>query len=195
MTSRRNRHIDQGFTLVEILIVVAMLALLLGLAVPYYGGVHARAQFVECQGNLRTVGVGVQAYLNTHDTLPVSEHLANPHTELLAEMLGSYVPAKAFYCPAEKRNGLRYSDRNIAAGNITYFYYCCRKATPYHEASQFLWRAGITNPKWPRGQRLRRLSRMSVCTLPTTADASSDALRSAISTSAAMPKEASRRAA
>lgn len=150
MTSRWNRHIEEGFTLVEILVVVAMLALLLGLAVPYYGGVHARAQFVECQGNLRTVGVGVQTYLNTHDTLPVSEHLANPHTELLAEMLGNYVPAKAFYCPAEKRSDLCYSDKNIAAGNISYFYYCCRKATPNHEASQFLWRAGITNPKWPR---------------------------------------------
>ena len=150
MTIRRNRHIDEGFTLVEILIVVAMIALLLGLALPYFGGAHARAKLVECQSNLRTVGVGVQAYLNTHNTLPVGEHVTNPNPELFAAMLNSYVPAKAFYCPAETRNDLRYSDKNIQAGNITYFYYCCRKATPHHEASQFLWRAGIKNPKWPR---------------------------------------------
>jgi len=150
MPRRSRRHPDEGFTLVETLIVVAIIALLLAMIVPYYGSARARALLVNCQSNLRTVGVGIQAYTQTHNTLPVSEHLANPHPELLSEMLGTYVPAEAFYCPAETRSDLRYCRRNVEAGNITYFYYCCRKATPRHEASQFLWRAGVTNPKWPR---------------------------------------------
>jgi prepilin-type N-terminal cleavage/methylation domain-containing protein len=144
------RHLDEGFTLVETLIVVAIIALLLAMIVPYYGGAHARGLLVKCQSNLRCVGVGVQSYMQTHEALPVSEHLANPHPELLSEMLGSYVPAEAFYCPAEMRSDLRHSKQNVEAGNISYYYYCCRTATPDHEASQFLWRAGATNAKWPR---------------------------------------------
>jgi len=150
MPRRPRRHLDEGFTLVETLIVVAIIALLLAMIVPYYGAAHARGLLVKCQSNLRGVGVGVQSYIQTHDVLPVSEHLANPHPELLSEMLGSYVPAEAFYCPAEMRSDLRCSRQNVAAGNISYYYYCCRTATPDHEASQFLWRAGSTNAKWPR---------------------------------------------
>jgi len=150
MPRRLGHHLDEGFTLVETLIVVGVIALLLAMIVPYYGGAHARALLVNCQSNLRAVGVGVRAYAQTHGALPVSEHLANPHPELLSEMLGSYVPAEAFYCPAETRSNLCYCQRNVEARNISYFYYCCRKATPRHEASQFLWRAGITNAKWPR---------------------------------------------
>jgi prepilin-type N-terminal cleavage/methylation domain-containing protein len=147
---RPKRHLDDGFTLVETLIVVAIIALLLVMIVPYYGSAHARTLLVKCQWNLRGVGVGVQSYSQTHDSLPASEHVANPHAELLTEMLGSYVAAEAFYCPAEVRSDLRYSKQNLQAGNISYYYYCCRKATPDHEASQFLWRAGTTNVKWPR---------------------------------------------
>ncbi len=150
MPGRPRRHVDEGFTLAETIIVVAIIAILLAMIVPYYGSAHARTLLVNCQSNLRCVGVGVQSYMQMHDSLPVSEHLANPHPELLAEMLGSYVTAEALYCPAEMRSDLRYSRQNVEAGNISYYYYCCRKATTNYEASQFLWRAGSTNAKWPR---------------------------------------------
>lgn len=150
MPGRPRRYLDEGFTLAEMLIVVAIIAILLAMLVPYYGSAHARTLLVKCQSNLRGVGVGFQSYLQTHDALPASEQLSNPHPELLAEMLGSYVTAEALYCPAEKRSDLRYSRKNVQAGNISYYYYCCRKATTNYEASQFLWRAGSTNAKWPR---------------------------------------------
>ena len=150
MPHRPRRQLDDGFTLAETLIVVAIIALLVAMIVPYYGSAHARTLLVKCQWNLRCVGVGVQSYIQTHNALPVSEHVANPHAELVREMLGRYAAAEAFYCPAEMRSDLRCSRQNVQAGNISYYYYCCRKATPDHDASQFLWRAGSTNAKWPR---------------------------------------------
>lgn len=52
----------QGFTLVEILVVVSILGLLAGLGIPAIGGAMRKAKSGACLSNLRQIGTAVLAY-------------------------------------------------------------------------------------------------------------------------------------
>lgn len=57
----------RGFTLVEVLVVVSIIALLLGILVPALGGARESARVVACQANQRSVGQGIFAYAHDFD--------------------------------------------------------------------------------------------------------------------------------
>jgi prepilin-type N-terminal cleavage/methylation domain-containing protein len=58
-TSRRKtKSARQGFTLLELLVVVAIIGLLMALLMPALRGARDRAWSVACRGNLRQWGVG-----------------------------------------------------------------------------------------------------------------------------------------
>lgn len=60
--SRAPRH---GFTLIEVLVVVAIIALLITILLPSLTRARYQAQATVCLGNLRQLGIGVIAYANT----------------------------------------------------------------------------------------------------------------------------------
>ena len=51
-----------GFTLIELLVVIAIIALLLGILIPALARVKMAAQTLICSTNLKSYGVGLQAY-------------------------------------------------------------------------------------------------------------------------------------
>jgi prepilin-type N-terminal cleavage/methylation domain-containing protein/prepilin-type processing-associated H-X9-DG protein len=61
------RSTFRGFTLVEIMVVVGIIALLMGLLVPAVGMVQASAKATKSQSNLRQWGLGTIAWANIHD--------------------------------------------------------------------------------------------------------------------------------
>jgi prepilin-type N-terminal cleavage/methylation domain-containing protein len=138
-----------AFTLVELLVVTALIVLVLSLVIPALGRARDQANVMACRANLRSLALGCLMYAGEHDSfLPTDRSVDNPHAGLI-QMLsrGRYVDAKPiYYCPSETRPELCYSERNFEASNIGYFYYSFTERPINRLLSNFL-RKTI---RWPR---------------------------------------------
>jgi prepilin-type N-terminal cleavage/methylation domain-containing protein/prepilin-type processing-associated H-X9-DG protein len=64
---RLTHRIRHGFTLVELLVVLAIIGMLIGLLVPAVIGVLDLANQTACASNLRQIGIATSLYLKDHD--------------------------------------------------------------------------------------------------------------------------------
>ncbi|MHC4442174.1 MAG: type II secretion system protein [Planctomycetota bacterium] len=58
---------NQGFSLLELLVVVSIIALLTGILIPSLAKVRSTAKRTACMSNLHSAAVGFRMYLNTYD--------------------------------------------------------------------------------------------------------------------------------
>ena len=64
---------SRAFTLVELLVVVAIIGLLASLLLPALGHARSAARSAECRNNLRTLGLALRMYVDDCDRFPTVE--------------------------------------------------------------------------------------------------------------------------
>lgn len=97
----------RGFTLTELIVVIAIIALLSGIAVPLSISMIAKSREAACLANLRSIGAGIQSYLaDNNQRMPVlalgRSSKSSPEPVLETVLLPYVGSEDVFRCPADK---------------------------------------------------------------------------------------------
>ena len=71
---RRLHKKEEGFTLVELMVVVVIIGVLVAIAIPIFQGITADANRNTTMANLRTIGGAVSMYQAEHGALPTDDN-------------------------------------------------------------------------------------------------------------------------
>jgi len=104
------KRTDDGFTLIELMVVMAILGLLIAILLPSLGRVRKQSKRTACMSNLRQIATAIQTYRNQNrDHYPVARSMPEPFVTAavndppLFESLQGEIPktSRVYACPGD----------------------------------------------------------------------------------------------
>jgi prepilin-type N-terminal cleavage/methylation domain-containing protein len=96
----RNSYFSRAFTLIEVIVVLAIIAILMSLVYPMYTSISERAKATKDMSNLRQIGMATQTYLNDNDGV-----LFSPATTWMSQLEPKYFSVwRVLQSPFDKRS-------------------------------------------------------------------------------------------
>ncbi|HVF09849.1 MAG TPA: DUF1559 domain-containing protein [Abditibacteriaceae bacterium] len=141
MSRRRQDFLHRGFTLIEILVVIAIILLLAAILFPVFARARENARRASCQSNLKQIGLGLIQYVDDYDLkMPASAYGGvaadsnNTTTYKWMDAIFDYVKSQqVFICPSD--SGAEYIyHKNIPAGQTSQKYGSYGQNGAYREA-------------------------------------------------------------
>jgi prepilin-type N-terminal cleavage/methylation domain-containing protein/prepilin-type processing-associated H-X9-DG protein len=121
-----------GFTLLELLVVVAIIAVLIALLLPAVQKVREAANRISCSNNLKQLGLALHTYQDVYGRFPLDDHANTPPGTFYTGLL-SYVeqqnnsaavgaPVKLFLCPGRRSTDVGPRDDYGAGHHLDWWY-------------------------------------------------------------------------
>jgi type II secretion system protein G len=84
MERTRTRAGERGFTLIELMVVVSIIAILAGILIPNFVNARAQAQTAACESNLRSIATSLELYYTDNQVYPTASGASVQPTLLTA---------------------------------------------------------------------------------------------------------------
>jgi type II secretory pathway pseudopilin PulG len=128
-----------GFTLLELVVSVALVVMLAALCIPSFAWVQGRMDRAACINNLKGLHLGASSFLQEQGTwpqIPASDPGGDAYSRAWILALGKYgVPEEAWHCPTVQRTfGRNIPSNGETRKRVDYF------ATPFGEGPRVAYR-------------------------------------------------------
>ena len=111
---------ERGFTLIEMMIVVAIIAILVAILVPNFIRARAQAQTAACEANLKEIATALELYQTDHEQYPTATNTAVTSSDTNLAPYLKQTPID----PVNPAGQYKYSTQNPTAGDASYSITC-----------------------------------------------------------------------